>query len=189
MNSESEKYIRRVAGYHDIRLDGLQDILSRAAGKSVFDIGCNRGHVGWDLANAGATLVHGCDHFAEGIETARQNFADRRNVESQFECADLSKGPRVLNVFGARRYDIVLMLATYHKLKRVMSESALIELMEHFAGRTAGWFLWRGTSEKANDNELEILAIDRVFRRKGLKQMHRSGFSLTLGVAVAWRRD
>lgn len=189
MNSESEKKLmRRVAGHHDQRLDGMLDLVIRARGASVMDIGCNRGLVGFEMANNGATLVHGCDNYAEGIATARELFADLRNVETQFECVDLTKGAPALRPFGNRRYDIVLMLATYHKLKRVMPERGLADLMRHFGDRTEKWFGWRGTSEKANDNELEIQALDRVLRDCRLKRVHTSYLSHTLGVAAIWER-
>ena len=189
MNAEQEKkFMRRVAGYHDLRLDGMTDLVIRARGASVMDIGCNRGLVGFEMANNGATVVHGVDNYAEGIETARQIFADLRNVESQFECVDLTKGPKSLEAFGGRPYDIVLMLATYHKLKRIMPETALADLMVSFGNRTTKWFGWRGTSEKANENELEIQALDRTLRGCGLKRVHTSYISQTLGVAAIWER-
>lgn len=190
MNAQSEnKLMRRVAGHHDIRLDGMLDLVIRAHGASVMDIGCNRGLVAFEMANNGATLVHGCDNFAEGVETARHLFADLRNVESQFECVDLAKGPRSLAAFGNHPYDIVLMLATYHKLRRVMSDSALADLMAHFGRLTTKWFGWRGTSEKTNDNELEIQALDRVFRGCRMKRVHTSYLSHTLGVAAIWEKQ
>ena len=68
-------------GYHDIRLDGLTDLLLRARDASVLDLGCNRGLVGFEFANNGAQLVHGIDIYKEGIWTARQLFADLRNCE------------------------------------------------------------------------------------------------------------
>jgi 2-polyprenyl-3-methyl-5-hydroxy-6-metoxy-1,4-benzoquinol methylase len=121
VNVESEKKLmRRVAGHHDLRMDGMLDLVIRARGCSVMDIGCNRGLVGFEMANNGASVVHGCDNYDEGIETARQVFADLRNVEAQFECVDLSIGPQSLKPFGWRHYDIMLMLATYHKLKRII---------------------------------------------------------------------
>jgi hypothetical protein len=180
--------MRRVAGYHDIRMDGMLDLVIRARGASVMDIGCNRGLVGFEMANNGARLVHGCDNYAEGIETARQLFADLRNVESQFECVDLSKGVGSVKVFGPTRYDIVLMLATYHKLKRIMSAEALSVLVRHFGQRTETFFGWRGTSEKANENEGEILNLDRDMKACGLKRIHTSYISGELGVAAIWRR-
>ena len=62
---------RRVAGYHDIRLDGILDLTIRAKGASVLDVGCNRGLVAFEMANNGARVVHGCDNYAPGVETAR----------------------------------------------------------------------------------------------------------------------
>jgi SAM-dependent methyltransferase len=185
---DEKKLMRRVAGHHDLRLDGMLDLVIRARGCSVLDIGCNRGLVGFEMANNGATVVHGCDNYAEGIAVARHLFADLRNVEAQFECVDLTKGASALKPFGPTQYDITLMLATYHKLKRAMPERELVDLMVHFGNRTLRWFGWRGTSEKVNDNELEIQALDRVFRNCALKRVHTSYLSHTLGVAAIWER-
>ncbi len=188
MNVEHEKRLmRRVAGYHDLRLDGMLDLTIRARGASVMDIGCNRGLVGFEMANNGASVVHGCDNYAEGIEVARHLFVDLRNVDAQFECVDLTRGPAAMRPFGGRPYDIILMLATYHKLKRLMPENVLAELMAHLAGRVTKWFGWRGTSEKTSENELEMQAIDKLFRGV-LKRVHTSYLSHTLGVAAIWER-
>lgn len=186
--ADENKLMRRVAGYHDLRMDGISDLVIRARGAAVMDIGCNRGLVGFELANNGAVLVHGCDNYGEGIETARQLFADLRNVQSQFEVTDLTKGVRALEPFGKTQYDIVLMLATYHKLKREMSGDALGALIKHFGERTSKWFAWRGTSEKANENEAEMQQLDGDLRDVGLKRIHTSYLSLTLGVAAIWAR-
>jgi SAM-dependent methyltransferase len=189
VNVQDEKRLmRRVVGYHDLRLDGMLDLVIRARGASVMDIGCNRGLVGFEMANNGATLVHGCDNYAEGIQAAQHLFADLRNVETQFEVVDLTKGAAALRPFGTGGYDIVLMLATYHKLKRIMAEHALSDLMMHLANRTTKWFGWRGTSEKAAENEAEMTALDRDFRSCGLKRIHTSYLSKTLGVAAIWER-
>jgi ribosomal protein L11 methylase PrmA len=88
----SYKVQRRVAGMNNIRLDGITDLVLRAKGKSVFDIGCNRGMVGYQFAEQGAALVHGCDNYEVGIQTAREVFADLRFVESRFEVVDLVAG-------------------------------------------------------------------------------------------------
>jgi len=78
LNRSDEKFMqRRVAGYHDIRLDGLTDLVLRAKGQKVLDLGCNRGLVGFEMFNNGATTVHGCDIDEGCIWTARGLFADR----------------------------------------------------------------------------------------------------------------
>lgn len=178
---------RRVAGYHDVRMDGMVDLVLRAKGASVFDIGCNRGLVGFEFANNGATMVHGCDLYETGIQTARELFADLRSVESRFEVMDLTKGPDEFNrVFPAGRYTVMLMLATYHKLKRVMPPEELSKLMRYLAGRTGKYFAWRGTSDKPAENDQEIANLDRDL--EGFARIHTSYISDDLGVAAIWAR-
>lgn len=179
---------RRVAGNHDLRLDGISDLLLRCRGKSVFDIGCNRGMVGFEFAANGASVVHGCDIYETGIITAREVFADLRAVESQFEVVDLTKGPDALHRFGGRRYDITLCLATYHKLKRVMPPADLKALTQHLGRWTKGYFGWRATSDKPDENDEEIAALDRDLGEVGLVRIHTSYISAELGVAAIWAR-
>lgn len=180
--------MRRVAGYHDLRLDGMMDLVIRARGATVLDIGCNRGLVGFELANNGADLVHGCDNFEDGIKTARELFVDLRNVRSRFEVVDLREGPRALKRHFLSAYEIVLLLATYHKLKRVMSSDDLSELMIYLGEITGHYFAWRGTSDKPEENEEEIALLDRDLRSAGLRRIHTSYISDALGVAAIWER-
>lgn len=179
---------RRVAGEFNYRLDGLTDLLTRARGSSVFDIGCNRGAAGYDFALNGAKKVHGCDIYEQGILAAREWFADLRSCESQFEVCDLTQGPQALKRFNGNQYDVTLCLATYHKLKRVMGSAELSELMQFFAKITKGYFAWRGTSDKANENEQEIAALDKALGGEGLRRIHTSHISSELGVAAIWAR-
>jgi SAM-dependent methyltransferase len=197
MNIASEKgLMRRVAGYHDIRLDGISDLVPRARGASVLDIGCNRGMVGFEFANNGAALVHGVDNYQEGIDHARDmfaaamQFADIRYPPSRFEVVDLTIGAAALDILGKdAKYDIVLMLATYHKLARVMSADRLAGLMERLGRMTGGWFAWRATSEDHKANAAEMAELDRVLGRCELKRIHTSYISYQLGVAAIWRRQ
>ena len=184
----SYKVQRRVAGGNELRLDGMHDLMLRAKGKSVFDIGCNRGMVSYQFAQHGAALVHGCDNYELGIETAREWFADLRYVESRFEVADLTHGPQALALFNAAGYDIVLCLATYHKLKRLMPAAELSALMQFFGRWARKYFGWRGTSDKPAENEQEIAALDRDLGECGLRRVHTSYLSSELGVAAIWQR-
>lgn len=184
----TERLHRRVAGHHDIRLDGITDLLLRAPGTSVLDIGCNRGLVGFEFANNGAALVHGCDIYREGIETARHLFCDLRNCESRFEVVDLSATGAFAAAFGQQRYDITVMLATYHKIRRVMHADALASLMQDFGRRTNRYFAWRATSDKPEENEQEMANLDRDLGSVGMKRIHTSYISAELGVAAIWRR-
>jgi len=177
---------RRVAGFHDIRMDGITDLVIRAKGSSVFDVGMNRGLVAFEFFNNGATVCHGCDSWEPGVKFARELFADFRSVQSKFEVVDLSKIGEMARHFGDSRYDIVLMLATYHKLKRVMPASDLRILVNDFADRTKEFFAWRGTSFQHEENEEELRALDRDLR--GLRRVHTSYLSEDLGSAAIWRR-
>lgn len=179
---------RRVAGDSDYRLDGLTDLLIRARGTSVFDIGCNRGMVGLEFAMNGATRVDGCDNYAPGIQTAREAFADKRLCRSRFEVVDLTQGPASLEAFDGQQYDITLCLATYHKLKRIMPADELTALMQHFGKATKGYFAWRGTSDKPVENEEEMVALDRDLAEIGMKRIHTSYISAELGAAAIWAR-
>lgn len=179
---------RRVAGEFNYRLDGLTDLLTRARGSSVFDIGCNRGMAGYDFALNGARKVHGCDIYEQGILTAREAFADLRACESQFEVVDLTRGPPSLKRFAGNDYDIILCLATYHKLKRVMEKPELTDLMRYFGRLTKGYFGWRATSDKPDENDAEIAALDRDLGSEGLARIHTSYISSELGVAAIWAR-
>lgn len=180
---------RRVAGNHDMRLDGISDLVLRARNRSVFDIGCNRGMVGYEFAANGASLVHGCDIYEPGIAAAREIFADLRPVDSRFEVVDLTGGAAALKPFGAKKYDFVLCLATYHKLKRIMPADELTALMQHFGKMAKGYFAWRGTSDKPDENEAEMAALDRDLGAIGLRRIHTSYISAELGVAAIWARS
>jgi SAM-dependent methyltransferase len=184
MNRSDEKQLqRRVAGYHDLRLDGLTDIVLRAKGQKVLDLGCNRGLVGFEMANNGASIVHGCDIDEGCISVARGVFADLRAVESRFDVVDLTKEMP----FPKERYDIVLMIATYHKIKRVMSAGDLSALIVNIAKRTDKFFVWRGNGEMPEAEE-EMAALDRDLKGAGLKRVHTSHLSLTLGLAAIWAK-
>lgn len=184
----SYKVQRRVAGINNIRLDGITDLTLRAKGKTVFDIGCNRGMVGYQFAENYAAVVHGCDIYEDGIKVAREVFADLRSVESRFEVVDLTKGRSALKIFDQTGYDIVLCLATYHKLKRIMPAGELTDLMQFFGSWTKKYFAWRGTSDKPDENEEEIRNLDRDLKVSGLVRIHTSYISADLGVAAIWAR-
>ncbi len=180
--------MRRVAGYHDIRMDGMLDLVIRGRGASVMDIGCNRGLVGFEFANNGADLVHGCDNYEPGILTAREIFADMRSVKSQFEVVDLTQGPVSLAPFGNQTYDITVCLATYHKLKRVMLPDTLTGLVRDFGRRTNRYFAWRATSGNHEENEGEREKLDKDLGSVGFKRIHTSYISEQLGMCAIWQK-
>lgn len=171
---------RRIISFSAFRLDGLGDLLARASGASVLDIGCNRGAVCHDFVLAGAKLVHGCDNGKETdgtttVSTANKWFADIRSVESRFELVDLTGGSGALKkAFGndyRREYDFVLFLAVYHKLRRVMELPALLHLVDHLAHHCGKFFVWRGSREELDEFEPTLIA-------KGFRRVHYSEICL-----------
>lgn len=190
---------RRVAGHHDLRMDGMTDLLTRAKGRSVFDVGCNRGLVAYEFANNGAKVAHGCDIYEEGVAVARHLFADLRNCDGRFEVVDLTGGAAALDkAFGGEtagqkhgfmKYDIVVCLATYHKLKRVMKPEDLSALFQFFGRKTNHYFAWRATSDKPEENALEMAALNDDMKVAGLNRIHTSYISKTLGVCAIWERQ
>src|SRR5215831_175884 len=134
---------RRVHGIHDFRLDGISDLLMRARGASVLDVGCNKGHAAWDFFANGARIVHGCDIHGPSIQAAKHWFAEIPVVESRFEVVDLTK-PKALDVFGPGGYDIVLFIGVYHKLIRAIDQKALDPLLLDMGRRSLQYFAFMG---------------------------------------------
>lgn len=173
MGDYTDKHIqRRIISFSGFRLDGLADLLARAPGRSVFDVGCNRGAVCHDFVLHGAACVHGCDNGKETdgsnvVDTANKWFADIRSVEARFEVVDLTGGPGAIKkAFGQhyrKHYDFVLMLAVYHKLRRVMPLENLHFLIDHLAHHTGKFFVWRGSPQECV--EFEPVLLKRNFRR------------------------
>jgi SAM-dependent methyltransferase len=173
---------RRVQGLHDVRWDGLSDLLLRARGRSVLDVGANRGHTLYDFALNGAKLVHGCDIYGPGMAAAQHWFAEVRDCEARFEPVDLSKGAAAIQqAFGAQRYDIVLMIGVLHKLKREMSEAETSGLMQDLGRRAIEYFGWSGYPE-------EIAQLDADMGAAGLKRIHTSEMAGAGHPAAIWRR-
>ena len=172
---------RRVVGLHDIRFDGLSDLLLRARGCSVIDIGCNRGHVAYEFAVNGARLVHGCDIDAASMQAARIWFSELPHVRSQFEVVDLEKGPSSLNVFGPGGYDIVLFIGVVHKLKRAMTRGPLDFLLQELGRRALTYFGWNGYAE-------DLKLMDENLAAAGLTRVHTSELALAGRPAAIWKR-
>ena len=173
--------MRRVVGIHEIRFDGLSDLLLRAHGCSVLDVGCNRGHLAWDFAMNGASIAHGCDIDRPSIQCARMWFSEHPHVSSKFEVVDLERGPPAVKAaFGDQRYSIVLMIGVQHKLKRVMSESDLVTLLIHLGSRALTYFGWNGYAEDVDQMD---------FCLKPMRRLHTSELSLKGRPSAIWKRE
>ncbi len=126
----------------------------------------------------------GCDLYEEGIVACRHLFVDLRTCKHRFEVVDLTGGADAMRkAFGSDTdltHDIVVMLATYHKLIRIMPTKELSELIRFFGSKTGQYFVWRG-------EEKEIKSLDHDLGRAGLKRIHTSMFS-DLQPAAIWKR-
>lgn len=124
-------------------------------------------------------MVHGCDNGLEHdgtttVSTANKWFADDRSIEARFEFVDLRGGPgAVKKSFGKHyreKYDFVLMLAVYHKLRRVMPLDDLLFLVDHFAHHCGKFFVWRGSDGERAEFEPVLLG-------RGFELVHESRIS------------
>jgi SAM-dependent methyltransferase len=178
-----QKIPARALGWYCDKLDGLSDLLARARGASVLDIGCNRGLISLQFAIAGADAVHGCDIFEPGVQIARQNLSEFP-AASRFEVVDLTGGaPALEDAFGLSyrsKYDIVLLLAVYHKLRRVMAREDLTALVWHLAARTGKYFAYRSLPE-------EVEELDAILTDAGLRRVQFSEISMVMeNPAAIW---
>ena len=156
-------------------MDGLSDLLSRAADCSVFGIGCNRARVEYEFWRYGATTLHGCDIYDKGMLVAGEWFADLRGIDARFEVVDLTQGAKAVEAaFGEHllpRYDFMLMFAVYHKLEREMPKPDLLALVDYFIQHTAKYFVWRGSWAEKKD-------FERLLDRAGFELVHWSQISV-----------
>lgn len=167
---------------HDIRWIGLNDLFLFARGASVLDVGCNRGHVGYEFARSEARLVHGCDIDAPSMQAARFWFAELPYVESKFEVVDLTKGAAALDkAFGPEGYDIVLFIGVQHKLKRVMKPQQLDDLISDLGTRALTYLGWNGYTE-------DLEQMDRALKKAGLLRIHTSEIPGPGRPAAIWAR-
>lgn len=77
-----------------------------AAGKTVLDACCNQGGFAMQCARAGAAEIYGVDISAPAIDACRQNCAQNKIANAQFEVANL------FDWFGAnreRKFDLIIL--------------------------------------------------------------------------------
>lgn len=129
------KQVRIRFGDRHSRMGGMTDLLLMMSGWAVHDVGCNRGHMCYHFAQAGARVVHGCDYFSDGINVCREVFADLK-CESQFEVVDLARDAEAgfVRAFGRPEYDLIMFSAVIHKLRRQMTEDELGRLLTYLGG-------------------------------------------------------
>jgi SAM-dependent methyltransferase len=90
------------------QLIGLDTLVERAAGKTVFDVGCAEGLISIHLCRHGARAAHGIEIRPDYVEIGNKMAGKK---PCTFEVADAN------DFKPKRQYDIVLLLAVLHKLK------------------------------------------------------------------------
>ena len=179
----ASQFAGHMKGTHEDRLSGLRDLLQYAHGASVLDIGTNHGLISFEFARHGAAIVHGCDIYKPGVDTAREIFSEV-STRSRFGIVDLTEGPAALEKsFGEEyrpRYDIVLLLGIYHLLKQQMSDRVIRELIHHLVDRTQRFFVVRTAM---------IGEMGAILAETGLHRVYFSALSAVVSPLEIWRRD
>lgn len=129
-----------------IRLLGLKSIFAQCKDKTVLDLGCAEGIVGYNLSREGAKLIHGFESDENRINFVKKIFAEA--TANGFEClrADLSDWSFFYKQYKdilLDRYDIVLFLGLYHHLPSETRKHTLSEALK----LCGNWFVIR-TPEK-----------------------------------------
>jgi SAM-dependent methyltransferase len=172
------------------RLDGLADLLNRGEGASVFDVGCNAGVAAYEFIRFKATIAHGCDIFEPGIEAINRMVAEKRSVNSCFKVVDLTGGGAAIErAFGdklLRRYDIILLLAIYHKLARVMKQQALDDLVRWLGNHCGTFFAWKGSKAEMEPIGAVLTDFHWIHYSEISLQMHDG--KLTPQPCAIWKR-
>ncbi len=160
-----------ISGEAKDRPAGLRPLLERANGKSILDIGTFNGLIPYEFAKNDPRIIHGIDFFEQGIKAARTIFDDC-NLESEFFIYDLSLGKdRFKADFKGKlleSYDIVLLLAIYHKLARQMPEKELDELMNYLISLSDQYIAARTPN---------IGPLDELIRESGFELVYLDGFN------------
>jgi 2-polyprenyl-3-methyl-5-hydroxy-6-metoxy-1,4-benzoquinol methylase len=153
---------------------------------TVLDVGCDRGLVSLAFGLNGAKLVHGCDKYVEGVETARQVFAEA-GINSRFGPVDLTGGAGALRAaFGddlRERYDIVLFLSVYHILRQQQPREEVLDLVRYLIDLAGRYFVYRRSA-----NEKGYEPMDNVVRESGLVQVYYSWLSRDAGPLLIYER-
>lgn len=94
----------------------------------------------------------------------------------------MARGPRAIeDAFADRRYDLILMLGVYHKLRREITPDLLSSLMKNLGARARMYFAWSGYPE-------EMPIIDLDMHEYGLRRIHTSELAGVGHPAAIWQR-
>lgn len=110
------------------QLTGLRELWPRVAGKWVLDVGSAEGAISLECCRKGATYVEGWERRKDAVEWARRQ-AQAADLPARFHEVDVDGATH-----GTRRFDVILLLAILHKLKR--PEAAFAAVLDRHAEPT-----------------------------------------------------
>ena len=124
------------------RLEGVTDACGPLRGKSLLDIGCNMGIVGYELCKQRPASYHGVETLAPHCDIARGIFS-AVEVPSEFHTIDITDtAARTASLRPA--YDTVLYLAVHHHLVRDAGRDRAEETARDLLARCRERLVFRG---------------------------------------------
>lgn len=142
------------------QLRGLGRLVAMARGKRIVDFGCAEGLIDKELLDNGAAYVRGYEVIAEHLDVANRVCADYAGSPERFEFCHQNLNDFAALSGGGQRWDIAVMLAILHKLKRpddfldtVVREFAPQHLVIRTAGRTPGYV----KDERGDNRTVQLL--------------------------------
>lgn len=140
------------------RVENLFDANVSFKDKSVLDVGCNMGIVGYELCKQSPKTYHGVDILDSHINVANSIFR-AVPVESNIESFDLTDDTVRASKLRPE-YDVVLYLAVHQHLKRATNEMHTRRIALDLFARCKENLVFRGPDLE----EIKLIAKESGFR-------------------------
>lgn len=140
-------------------------MLKDAHGKTVLDIGCADGLVGYEFIKAGCKYIHGIE-----LDRKEYNFAKKlwSKAGASFKIVNADFANEPLECW----YDIVLYLGVHHHFVVQYGLVQALKKVKDLAERSCGWFVFRTAHDVTLLNNVIINSDFRlVIERKGFDKV------------------
>lgn len=138
------------------RMSGLEDI--RVRGKTVLDVGCNMGIIGYELCKREPAHYHGIEVSEAHADVARSIFLAVSTPHDIHTGNILDTSVRSAVLRPA--YDVVLLLAVVHHLEKHGSQRAVVEALRDIVSLCQGVLVHRGPQSVIMDAALAHANFD-----------------------------